>query len=269
MQDGRSYVLRRQAFTFFELKQGVCGDLAYREHSHDEYSLGWVSAGTSSFWCEGQAYELQPQALVFLPPALLHVCRPHEPLSWQFSMLYVQAPWLNRAGIAAAAVRRLPLLLAPPEASTLARQLAAVLNLLKSSAAALQKETAFLEWLAHLLPQTGRRVWRSSASRKQPLLRVREYLHSCCSEDITLDDLANVAGLTKYHLLRAFKEAYQLPPHAYLTLLRINRAKQELRSLRLVAEVAQNNGFYDQSHFTKTFKRYVGVTPQQYQKAYQ
>jgi AraC-like DNA-binding protein len=80
----------------------------------------------------------------------------------------------------------------------------------------------------------------------------------------SLEDLAHIAGLSPFHLTRVFHEATGLPPHTYLTQLRVSRAKQRLQAGDPIADVAAATGFSDQSHLTRRFKRIVGVTPGQF-----
>ena len=86
------------------------------------------------------------------------------------------------------------------------------------------------------------------------------------AENIALQHLASEAGLSAYHLLRAFRERYGLPPHAFQLQQRINVAKRMLAEGTPIAETAFELGFADQSHFTKQFKTFVGATPRQYQQ---
>ena len=83
---------------------------------------------------------------------------------------------------------------------------------------------------------------------------------------LTLGQLAAVAHLSVYYSARQFKATTGLPPHQYVILRRVERAKQLLQAgtdLSL-AEVAQHAGFSDQSQFSHHFKRLVGVTPAQF-----
>jgi AraC-like DNA-binding protein len=73
--------------------------------------------------------------------------------------------------------------------------------------------------------------------------------------------------MSKYHLLRAFREAVGLPPHAYVTHLRIARGKQLLRAGVSPADVAAALGFVDQSHFARHFRLQIGTSPSRFQKA--
>lgn len=94
--------------------------------------------------------------------------------------------------------------------------------------------------------------------------KVREYLTENLSGNISLEELSKVAGLSRYHLLRVFRESTGLPPHNFHIQQRIDHAKRLLRIGTPFAQIALESGFSDQSHFTNTFHRYTGATPTQY-----
>ncbi|HWA84991.1 MAG TPA: AraC family transcriptional regulator [Opitutus sp.] len=94
------------------------------------------------------------------------------------------------------------------------------------------------------------------------LRRARDYLHECCAEKVALADLARMAGLSRFHFLRAFAQQFGLPPHAYQIGLRLEKARLLLKAGRPIAEV--DAGFADQSHLTRRFKARFGVTPGEY-----
>jgi AraC-like DNA-binding protein len=97
--------------------------------------------------------------------------------------------------------------------------------------------------------------------------RVRSYLEERYAENVTLDDLARFVNLSPYHLLRLFRQQTGLPPHTYLTQVRVRRARSLLRAGVPIAETALQVGFTDQSHLSRHFKRTVGVPPGQYARA--
>jgi AraC-like DNA-binding protein len=94
-----------------------------------------------------------------------------------------------------------------------------------------------------------------------------EYLMDNVAQNISLHKLSSVASLSAYHLLRAFRERFGLPPHTFQLQQRINIAKRMLADAISIVQVAFELGFSDQSHFTKKFKGFVGATPRQYQMA--
>lgn len=101
----------------------------------------------------------------------------------------------------------------------------------------------------------------------RPVRRAVEYLHERLGDAVTLGALATHAGLDKFHLCRAFRAQIGMPPHAYLTHLRIARAKELLQSGVRASEVAPRVGLYNQSQLNRHFRRIVGTTPARYGKA--
>ncbi|WP_051221459.1 AraC family transcriptional regulator [Neptunomonas japonica] len=102
--------------------------------------------------------------------------------------------------------------------------------------------------------------------------RVIEYLHSRLGEAVSLEDLAGVAQLSPFHFNRMFRTSMACTPHQYLTQLRIDHAKELLASsqheeeLTSLSAIGLQCGFSNQSHFGRTFRQYVGITPAQYRK---
>lgn len=139
---------------------------------------------------------------------------------------------------------------------------------LEAGVTVLERESYWLAFLTQLIARHGDA--RHSLSTRQPkadyglLQQALDYLETKYAANVTLDDLAAQTHLSPYHLLRLFKATYGLPPHAYLTQLRVQRAKRLLLAGQPIATVALDVGFVDQSHLTRHFKRIVGVPPGQY-----
>jgi AraC-like DNA-binding protein len=100
------------------------------------------------------------------------------------------------------------------------------------------------------------------------LQRVHQYVDAHLSERISVQALADVAGLSIYHFARAFKQSEGLTPHDYLVLHRIEYAQKLLANSEIpLSEVALAAGFFDQSHFARRFREYVGVPPSRYRSS--
>jgi len=93
---------------------------------------------------------------------------------------------------------------------------------------------------------------------------IREYLDANFVRAVSLDELSQMAGVGKYYLCREFRRIVGITPHLYQNHLRVNAARKLLLQNKTASEIAQELGFYDQSHFGKNFKRLVGITPQSY-----
>ena len=127
----------------------------------------------------------------------------------------------------------------------------------------LERQTRIGDFLRRLFERHG----NFSPERNQPqvaprtVARVRDYLHSMYQHEVSIADLAQAAGVSGTHVIRAFSAGTGMPPHAYLVSLRVERARALLRDGHSPAEVALQTGFYDQSQLTRHFKRLTGMTP--------
>lgn len=109
--------------------------------------------------------------------------------------------------------------------------------------------------------EASNRAVNSGLARWQ-LRRVLEFLEERLTEDIGLGELAQLVGLSQSQFARAFKVSTGLPPYQWRLRNRVNRAQEMLlNGSNSLADIAIQNGFADQSHFTKTFRRVTGATP--------
>ncbi len=101
-----------------------------------------------------------------------------------------------------------------------------------------------------------------AAKVRTELQRAVAFIQDNLASELSLDAIAREAGLSPYHFARLFAEAFGVAPHQYVIQARIERAKMLITQSRLpLGEAAHSVGFSDQSHFTRHFKRLVGVTP--------
>ena len=109
--------------------------------------------------------------------------------------------------------------------------------------------------------------YRGGLSRSM-LNRVLEYINANLSDKLELGVLAKVAGVNLYHFARSFKQSTGESPYQYVLRRRIEKAKEFLVHAQLsIIETSARTGFVDQSHFSKVFRRLVGVAPSEYRKS--
>jgi len=98
------------------------------------------------------------------------------------------------------------------------------------------------------------------------LARARDFIRGHYKDSISLDDLATVSGLSRFHLAHSFVAAFGLPPHSFQIHVRVEKARSLLAAGISPALVAADTGFADQSHLIRHFRRINGITPKQYSR---
>jgi AraC-like DNA-binding protein len=140
---------------------------------------------------------------------------------------------------------------------------------LAGDALLLEKQEGLLSFLVRLFRRYGKkREIPRSARGSLKIVRVAEYLRSCCEETPSTEDLAALADLSPYHMIRSFSQTFGMPPHAYLLQVRVGRARTMLEEGASPAEAAQATGFADQSHLHRYFRRILGISPGAYRRAF-
>jgi AraC-like DNA-binding protein len=219
----------------------------------DFHGIGRIERGNTEWWGGGQVWRSRPGCLLVKQPGDVVRHLAHDgPTTYT-------AVRLPADEVARALDRGRPVLMAQLEPDD---ERAAPFHRLIDAACAgadrLSLEVALAEALGALASISGR------PDHSRPVRRAIEYLREHLDDSFTLADLADHAGLDKFHLCRAFRAQIGMPPHRYLTHLRIARAKELLRHGVRASDVAPLVGLGDQARLTRHFKRLVGTTPARY-----
>ncbi|PWC86513.1 AraC family transcriptional regulator [Azospirillum sp. TSH100] len=242
---------------------------SYAPHTHETYVVGVITAGTELYRCRGSERVARAGQVVVLDPDILHDGRPAAD-GYAYRMFYpsvalfgqAMAEALDRPVAPHFSVKELD----DPELFQALCRLHLGLEgpfrePLRTDADALRAFTALA--LRHGdLTARPRDLGREPAAVR----RAREYLDAHLDSPVELADLAEAAGLSRFHLLRVFRAAVGTTPHGYLTDRRVAQAKRLLAGPLPLAEVALACGFCDQAHFNRVFKGRVGVSPGHYRR---
>lgn len=241
---------------------------SFARHSHEGFMIGVIEQGGCKFSYRGATHVAGAGSLVFINPGEAHDGSGAEAARMTYRALYPEVTLLQRAASELAdrqhGIPSFPEPVIPDGlSSALVRRLHQVLEL---SLSPLERESCFLETFAQVLVRYAeqRPVPSPVGKEHQAIKRTLDYLEAYYSEQVTLAQLASVANLSPFHFLRVFRAELGLPPHAYLTQVRVAHAKALLSLGMPLPQVALETGFVDQSHLTRHFKRHVGVPPGQY-----
>ncbi|MDD1017041.1 AraC family transcriptional regulator [Pseudomonas rubra] len=257
---------RDPALPHVESRRACDSRACYKAHSHPTFSIGAVDQGCSVFTGTGNGQtRLQPGTLVFVPAQCVHACNPEPGLSWGYQMLHLDAAWLQalrlESALATQVQGRLAYITRNPDTY---ERFTRLNDLLFSNACAHDKDAALIEFIGDHDAQAALPLANAPQRLDRRLAPLFERLEHEDADSLSLAELASSVGMGRYQLIRAFRAATGLTPHAWQLNLRINRARQWLRQGEDMADIAYRLGFADQSHFQRVFKAHAGVTPGMY-----
>ncbi|MFD7263956.1 helix-turn-helix domain-containing protein [Streptomyces sp. NPDC059874] len=236
---------------------------AYPAHVHDTWTLMILDGGRVDFALDRERHGVGvSEQVILLPPGVVHDGRTVTEAGFRKRVLYLDTSVLPERLTGAAVdgplladpalrerVHGLHLALAEPEPFEAESRLAFVRERLH-------------RWL------TGREAPEGAARGAALAGRLRELLDARVVEGITLEEASEELGhVHPTQLIRSFRTAYGLPPHAYLTGRRVAVARRLLLAGMRTGEAAVAAGFYDQAHLTRHFGRHVGTSPARFARS--
>lgn len=235
---------------------------AFAPHYHPAWVVGCVLAGARRFWVRGREYRAGAGDVVILRPGEVHACAPAggAPFVWRgfhFREGSATSDFLESL------TRSHPSLVPVCTGEDMLDELLAVHTLMGGGTPAEIKRSRLLAALARL-GQCGREADADHAAPTpaEPALEaLRSHLAAHAGERMSLGDMAVMARMGKFRLVRAFARMTGATPYRYLESARVNRAQELLARGLPPAEAALESGFADQSHLTRAFRTRLGVTP--------
>ncbi|MED0867836.1 AraC family transcriptional regulator [Bacillus spizizenii] len=243
----------------------------FPNHFHDYYVIGFIEKGQRYLACQDQEYIINPGDLLLFNPRDTHSCEQIDGRTLDYRCINVMPDVMEKAVKEITGAGHLPYfsqhVLFRHELTTSLQELHILISKEKQ---ALRKEELFLHLLEELIRHYSDVTFLSSIPEPSDEVKmVCEFLEEHYTENVTLNDLSELIGWSKYHLLRSFTKQKGITPNSYLETIRINQAKKLLEQGVRPIDAAFQTGFSDQSHMTKFFKRQVGLTPKQYMKIFE
>lgn len=244
---------------------------AFERHSHEGFATSVIDRGAGSFWYRGETRYAPAGSVVLLDPEVVHTGEVASTEGWQYRILYPKPGFLERV---AAEVFGKSAGYHFPDPVIRDRRVASCMDRLHcalySGVSTLERESLLVSTYAVLLSRYGSPRHSESGTGRESaaVVQAREYLEECYAQGTSLRELSEVVGLSRYHLVRSFGSVFGMPPHAYLTQVRLRRAREFLAAGKSIGDTAQLVGFTDQSHLTHRFKGAFGITPGQFARQF-
>ena len=253
-----------------QMLKGIYVDHTYPWHSHEEVTLNLVIEGAIHLRHRSLEADAAAGFLCIANAEEMHSGHSATPNGWSCRSLHLQPQIFRSVAEEMSSVRfsgdiafRGPIL-ADLE---MAQDFLHLHRVCEKRGSSLERQWLFLSFLAKLLARHAetRREISKHPRESSAVRRAREFLDEHLLDKVTLEDLAAAAGITPFRLLRAFKRAFGITPHAYQLQARIRRAHAMiLRHAAPLADIAIATGFADQAHLTRVFKSVMGATPGQF-----
>lgn len=135
--------------------------------------------------------------------------------------------------------------------------------------AALSEHLAVMLIREYLLPSVSPTTEPEETLNQQQLrfAEIVKHMNQHLDDKLTIEQLAEMSSMNRFHFIRSFKTAFGSSPYDYLTALRIDKAKTMLGTTRLsVNDVGRSCGFFSASRFSAAFRSLTGMTPSKYRQ---
>lgn len=243
---------------------------AFPRHSHDQYGVGVIDRGGQRSWSGVGPVEAGPGDVIMVNPGEVHDGVPHHTPARAWRMVYLD-PALTTceaddvAGGAPARVELRPV----ARDEVLAHRFSRLFEVATAFPDPLARDEALLALVACLVRRQGVATNPAPvpAGPTPPVALARSLIDDDPAAPVTLAELAVVAGVSRFQVLRAFSRELGLTPRAYVLQRRLSLARRLIADGGRLADTAVAAGFADQSHMTRTFVSHLGVTPGRYAAA--
>lgn len=237
----------------------------FPNHFHDYYVIGFIESGQRYLSCKSKEYIIESGDLILFNPIDNHTCRQIDGKTLDYRCINIQQDVMRKAALDITNKNYLPYFKEPVLFhNDLVPSLRELHQMIMQEVSDFKKEELFLFIIEELIAEYSDAVLEATQEQNTEIKKVCDFLEENYMKNITLNDLSDLTGLSKYYLLRSFTKQRGISPYSYLETIRIGKAKKFLEHGIAPIDVALQTGFTDQSHFTNFFKKLIGLTPKQY-----
>jgi len=253
-----------------ELIHGRFVDYAYDVHTHETACFALLTEGSIRIKMRGTEFVARKGDLYAIDADEPHAGWATDEKGWRLRTLYVDVAHLRQL-VRGERGANLPALAGPIiNAPEVIAHLPALHQCSEVEGSRLSRDRAYLSFADKLLERHVKHSYHIEKDGNElgAVRMARDFLDAHLQDNVSLVTIAQQTGLPQYKLFRAFERTYGMTPHAYQRQARVRFAMRLLRQGVTLVDAGALSGFSDQAHFTRWFKRFMGVTPGLYQRAF-
>ena len=254
----KSNIFKNQKLEFLELRYVKDITDCTKMHLHDELTITAIKKGSLNLIFNDTSFELLPNEIAIINSEIPHCATTNE-VSKDGYVLYLKKDYLKKIDFDFSSSYELI------KQKNISKSFVKLCDcLLNDKVSLMEKEEMFYIFCLSFF--SFEQKIENHKEESILALSIKKYLDENFLEEFILDELALKFDLSVVHLIRVFKKEFGLPIHSYILNKKVHRAKELLSSNQTIVQVAQNSGFFDQSHLNRSFKRVFQITPKEYQQ---
>lgn len=256
-------------FRLFHLADNNLGPMDY--HYHTFHKIIILLAGRTGYAIEGERYALQPGDFVLVGRGSIHRPEVEKGTFYERMILYISPEYLARYRTAdcdlEACFRRAQSDFHYVYRSGSGDQIKPLLQALekalneKEFGADLLSRAVFLQLMIEINRTAARKRYITASAGDSKIVSILQYLNLHLTELLSIDELASRFYISKYHMMRRFKEETGYTIHSYIAEKRLLLARQLLSTGQPVTEVCYQAGYQDYSTFSRAYRKRFGASP--------
>ena len=260
-------IIRQSAFDGVELKSAVFINKSFPVHFHHDWSFVLMEEGSEITTVKEQTFQLHANTLIITPSYIPHSGSGNLNAYWKYKALHLTNDvvkfLLKSIQLDYSEISENPYLVSFD---------IKLINQFKRLDQIIRNNQSSEAMLSYIFLEVVKPYTRNPDMLKVEKFQI-DYLEELkmdirknFREKLSLADLSKKFRTNKFNILRQFRKYTGLTPQEYMMALRIEYAKEQIYSQNTLVDIAYISGFYDPSHFSHYFKKYVGVSPSDYQK---
>lgn len=242
---------------------------SFPNHFHEYYVFGLVEEGERILFCKNEKYQLKKGSILLFNPEDIHGCGQNDKRAFAYRCFNISRERMLELIEEITGKRKF--LLFSQNIFYHAEIMCYFYSLhekIMNGSSDFGKEEGMLFLISALIRNNGQFFETALPECRKQVEKACEFMREQFGGRINLEQLCRHAGLSKSTLLRAFIKEKGISPYRYLENVRVNEAKKLLEKGIAPADVACQTGFFDQSHFTRYFNTFVGISPGAYHRIF-